>query len=535
MDDIKRWITTTNSVRKSSERSLAEEEAKQFLEDLFEILIYLQERSPPVIHRDIKPSNIMRHKSGELALIDFGAVQSVIPKEGGGSTIIGTSGYMPVEQLMGRAEPATDLYAVGTTVIHLLSRRHPADLPMEEMRLQFQSAVNISDAFTTYLEKLTDPHVEARFSTAKEALRELRRLDEPKKSPPKQSPPRDRSPPRPQPSKASSPAPSSKTSSSDDDELDDDWMYYKPDRWWNDKRKREEAFFAVAFLAVLFAGFGALFAIPYWTTSATNRPASEHCQENSLAHSCVQWGQELEDSDPSMAQRAYARGCELGDSGGCLNQGMMALRRGNNDDAIRLLHRACRMDEVDACNNLVAILDDDDSKAVEAAEKACELESHLGCANYASVFLRRFEDAMEEEDEDEARRQVRQAWRYADRGCQEDSESGCYRLALAELYQGNPGDAQRAAQRALGLNDRHPHPHMVLGLTLAIDGDVDDAIESLESALTAAQNPGGDEQPLFDDPRAETTSNILRHLAVLERVYPERTEFLGEVHSHFAQ
>ena len=173
--------------------TLTEKEAKEFLEDLLEILIYLQDRSPPVIHRDIKPSNIMRRRDGSLALIDFGAVQSVIPNEKGGSTIIGTSGYMPIEQLMGRAGPATDLYAVGATVIHLLSRRHPADLPMRDLRIEFEDAVNVSPRFRDYLKKLTEPRAEKRFQSASEALDALRAVDRPTPKPPThRSPPQRR-------------------------------------------------------------------------------------------------------------------------------------------------------------------------------------------------------------------------------------------------------------------------------------------------------------------------------------------------------
>ncbi len=155
----------------------SEREAKDFLGQVLDILVYLQSRSPPVVHRDLKPSNIMRRRDGRVALIDFGAVQSVIPKAGGGSTIIGTSGYMPVEQLMGRAVPATDLFALGATVVHLLSGRHPADLPVHEMRLQFESFVNISDEFAHYLRSLLEPLVERRFQTATEARAALESLD----------------------------------------------------------------------------------------------------------------------------------------------------------------------------------------------------------------------------------------------------------------------------------------------------------------------------------------------------------------------
>lgn len=160
--------------------SWSEGEARRLLRQLLEILVYLQDRSPRVIHRDIKPSNLILGSNGRLSLIDFGAVQAVMPVAGsGGSTVVGTTGYMPVEQIMGRAGPASDLYAVGATMVHLLSGHHPAQLPLTANRLDFRGLVNVSDRFAGFLEWLLHPHVEERPADARQALRALDDLDRP--------------------------------------------------------------------------------------------------------------------------------------------------------------------------------------------------------------------------------------------------------------------------------------------------------------------------------------------------------------------
>ncbi len=84
---------------------------------VLDILEYLHGRTPPLYHRDIKPSNIVLRKSGAPVLVDFGGVcHGWRPEQSGGSTVTGTYGYMPPEQLMGRVSPQSDLYALGATL-----------------------------------------------------------------------------------------------------------------------------------------------------------------------------------------------------------------------------------------------------------------------------------------------------------------------------------------------------------------------------------------------------------------------------------
>ncbi|HBE21577.1 MAG TPA: hypothetical protein DDW51_29280 [Cyanobacteria bacterium UBA11367] len=143
----------------------SETQVQQIATDLLNILIYLHDLSPPVLHRDIKPSN--------LILAENGQVQERAKAEGVTFTVVGTSGYAPPEQLWGKAVPVSDLYALGATLIHLLTGTAPADLPQHQMRLEFRDKVNINTALATWIEQLTEPAPEKRFVSAKEALEEL--------------------------------------------------------------------------------------------------------------------------------------------------------------------------------------------------------------------------------------------------------------------------------------------------------------------------------------------------------------------------
>ena len=150
-----------------------------FLEQLLHILVYLHDLSPRVVHRDIKPSNIIRRPDGSYTLIDFGAVQSLMPGASAGSTTIGTTGYMPLEQVRSEAVAASDLYALAATAVHLASHRHPTDLPMERMKIRFADYVNLSPELVAFLDDLLEPYVEDRLSSAREARHRLRNLHRP--------------------------------------------------------------------------------------------------------------------------------------------------------------------------------------------------------------------------------------------------------------------------------------------------------------------------------------------------------------------
>ncbi|MBE9182846.1 serine/threonine protein kinase [Oculatella sp. LEGE 06141] len=140
------------------------------------ILIGLHERNPPLLHRDIKPSNLIVGSDRQVYLIDFGSVQSQ-PTSGATMTVVGTSGYAPPEQFFGRAVPESDLYALGATLIHLLTGTAPADLPQKELQIQFREQVSVPDALAEWIEKLTAPDVDDRFHTAREALATLKAID----------------------------------------------------------------------------------------------------------------------------------------------------------------------------------------------------------------------------------------------------------------------------------------------------------------------------------------------------------------------
>jgi serine/threonine protein kinase len=154
-------------------KHFSETQVRHIATSLLKLLCYLHELSPPVLHRDIKPSNLILGEGDRLYLVDFGAVQDRAAAEGATFTIVGTYGYAPIEQFGGRAVPASDLYGLGATLIHLVTGLSPAELPQKDLRIQFADRVSLNPSFEQWISRLVEPDVGDRFQTARAALTAL--------------------------------------------------------------------------------------------------------------------------------------------------------------------------------------------------------------------------------------------------------------------------------------------------------------------------------------------------------------------------
>lgn len=157
-------------------RRFTETEARTLALHLAGILGHLHEKSPPLVHRDVKPSNIVLGPDGAVHLVDFGSVRgSGARGDLDGKTIVGTYGYMPMEQYEARAVPASDVYALGMTLVFLLSGRAPTTLPRDGLELRFHDHVNVSKACERTLERMIAPAPNDRYPDGRalsEALRD---------------------------------------------------------------------------------------------------------------------------------------------------------------------------------------------------------------------------------------------------------------------------------------------------------------------------------------------------------------------------
>ncbi|MCC7380967.1 MAG: serine/threonine protein kinase [Deltaproteobacteria bacterium] len=148
-------------------------EIEQIVRGIAAVLAYLHSRLPPLIHRDIKPANVLLHEDGRISVIDLGAASNRVfaPEGPGGSTIVGTPGYVPLEQFAGHAVRASDLYALGMVAVFLATHREPAELLTPDGRVEYRSLTEIDrPSLVSAIDRMIEPRVSDRVQSVEALL-----------------------------------------------------------------------------------------------------------------------------------------------------------------------------------------------------------------------------------------------------------------------------------------------------------------------------------------------------------------------------
>lgn len=179
---VQQYIEGQTLFQELSRRGPFEEtQIREILMALLPVIQFIHDHQ--VIHRDITPMNILRRKTDQLLmLIDFGVAKQLsesLPSQPG--TRIGTEGYSPLEQFRGgQAYPASDLYSLGATCIHLLTNIKPDHLynPLDGQWIWREKMAdqgrNVSDEFAHVLNCMLKDLVNDRYQSANDVLHDLR-------------------------------------------------------------------------------------------------------------------------------------------------------------------------------------------------------------------------------------------------------------------------------------------------------------------------------------------------------------------------
>jgi serine/threonine-protein kinase len=153
------------------------QQAIEWMIQTCKVLNYIHEQDPPLIHRDIKPANLMvrsrsvgsaQSRDNEIVVLDFGAVKEIGTPFG---TRIGAEGYSAPEQDRGQPVTQSDLYAVGATLIFLVTGESPRKYYQQQGRIYcfaLENVPTITPKLRRVIEKATQPHLRERYQSAQE-------------------------------------------------------------------------------------------------------------------------------------------------------------------------------------------------------------------------------------------------------------------------------------------------------------------------------------------------------------------------------
>jgi len=147
------------------------EKVLEWGEQIISIVEYLHSQSPPIIHRDLTPDNLVLDHDGRVIMIDFGAANEFVGTATG--TLVGKQAYIAPEQLRGKAELRSDLYAFGGTLQFLLTGSDPEALSVSHPA---ETNKEVSEELDQLVASTTDMEVEGRPENAQAVASKLHEI-----------------------------------------------------------------------------------------------------------------------------------------------------------------------------------------------------------------------------------------------------------------------------------------------------------------------------------------------------------------------
>lgn len=149
-------------------------QAVEWMIQTCDILSYIHACNPPLIHRDVKPANLMaRHRDNRIVMLDFGAVKEIGTAPG---TRIGAEGYSAPEQDRGQPCTQSDLYAIGPTLIFLLTGVTPLQFYRRRgsgFNFDVTDVPTITPELRQVIERVCEQKARDRYQTADELAKAL--------------------------------------------------------------------------------------------------------------------------------------------------------------------------------------------------------------------------------------------------------------------------------------------------------------------------------------------------------------------------
>ena len=156
---------------------LPEQVVLEWARQICDVLDYLHHCEPPIIYRDLKPGNLMIVSgSDQIKLIDFGIARFFKPHQKKDTFIFGTPGYAPPELYVRSERMQTgaysDIYSLGATLHHLLTRRDPSLQPFQFIPVRLINP-SVSRKFSDAIQKAVQYQPEQRQQSVLEFFKDV--------------------------------------------------------------------------------------------------------------------------------------------------------------------------------------------------------------------------------------------------------------------------------------------------------------------------------------------------------------------------
>jgi serine/threonine protein kinase len=162
------------------ERELEKKEVESVVIQILDVVAHAHDIG--IIHRDIKPGNIMVKPDGAIKLLDFGAAKELKENEMSG-TVTGSRPYMSPEQIMGKSQRRSDVWALGVVMFVLytgmLPFYHDVEKVLMDMILELpvpspsKFNENIDPELERIILKCLEKRVENRYVDARSLMEDI--------------------------------------------------------------------------------------------------------------------------------------------------------------------------------------------------------------------------------------------------------------------------------------------------------------------------------------------------------------------------
>ena len=164
---------------KNNHNMLSHKGVLKYMTDITEACAYLHSQYPPLVHRCITPKCIVVCNDGVARLA---GLYSALRSDDASDLLMGRKGFEAPEQYFLPVSPSVDVYAIGRTMLSLLTDVDMLSDRDSEGRSSVTAAVlrkryGVDKKFAKIVEKCIEPDVKKRYKDANELLGELKKLN----------------------------------------------------------------------------------------------------------------------------------------------------------------------------------------------------------------------------------------------------------------------------------------------------------------------------------------------------------------------